>query len=361
MRRNKGLAALAVVAASATITAGCSASGTDRNDTPPAGGHVVLVDGDRHGYITFDTEHEVLSGYTSDGKQAWQERRFFPTDVHCATSCPDAAISATAEMNDSGSETRVIWKHGGGSTTQSFPHKSLVVQWAENKDTWVATSESGLIWSDAGKVHKKSFAKGVSDSMGRISEDHSALLISVQQEGATSWSAYRFPLSGERLSPSVISTRLPGSVGCVSPGKGTMWTLGDKASEFSSTTGEKIRGTEQFASDCASSDTSTLLGAFSADTDEPTQELSITSGGRRSPFNEVTVKSAGEIGVYKNCGVLLSDGRLTALSPRGKKVETTIPAHSMLTAPGGRVYSVGSSGEVEQHTITAGAGSCRID
>ncbi|WP_437015346.1 hypothetical protein [Streptomyces sp. enrichment culture] len=359
MMQNKGLAALAVVAAS-VITAGCSTSNTHRAETPSAQGHVVVVDGDSHGYVTFDTEREVLSGYTSDGKKAWQERRYFPTDVHCVSSCPDAVISATAEMNDSGSKTHVIWKRGDGSTTRLVNHKSMVVQWARNKDTWVATSESALIWSDAGRVHRKPFTSGIIDSTGRISEDRSTLLVSVQQAGAAHWSAFRFALTGTHLSPSSVSTRLPGSIGCVSPSKETMWTLGEKASEFSLTTGKEIRGTAQFASDCVSSETSTLLGAFSADTEESTQEISITSGSRHSPLNKVTVKSAGELGVYRHCGVLLSDGRLASLSPQGKKVETTIPAHSMLTVPGGRIYSVGSSGKVEQHTITAKSGTCRI-
>ncbi|MEU1403635.1 hypothetical protein ABZ471_14925 [Streptomyces sp. NPDC005728] len=318
------------------------------------------MDGDSHGYITFDTEREVLSGYTRDGKKVWQENRYFPTDVHCTTACPDAAISATVDMNKSASETHVVWKLGADSTTQSFPEKSLVVQWARNKDTWVATSESAIIWSDGGNSHTKSFAKGIGDAMGRVSEDNSTLLVSVQENDVASWNAFRFPLDGERLSPSSASTGLPGSVGCLSPEQGKMWTLGDKASEFSLATGRKIREVAHFGSDCASSDTSTIVGSFSADSDESTQEISITSGSRSAPFKKVTVKSAGEIGLFRDCGVLLSNGRLTSLSAQGKKTETGISAHSMLTVPDGHIYSIGSSGEVERHTVTTEGRNCRI-
>jgi hypothetical protein len=263
-------------------------------------------------------------------------------------------------MNKSAPESHVLWKQGASSTTQSFAEKSLVVQWARNKDTWVATSESAIIWSEDGKTHTKSFTKGISDSMGRVSEDNSTLLISVQQNGVASWSAFRFPLDGKPLSPSSIPTGLPGSVGCLSLNQGTMWTLGEKSSEFSLTTGKKIRDVVPFASDCASSGTSTILGAFSADSDESTQEISITASTRSAPSKKVTVKSTGEIGVFQDCGVLLSDGKLTSLSTQGEKTETKISAHSMLTLPDGHVYSIGPSGKVEQHVITTRAGDCRI-
>ncbi|UXY30674.1 hypothetical protein [Streptomyces sp. HUAS TT20] len=157
-----------------------------------------------------------------------------------------------------------------------------------------------------------------------------------------------------------FTTGLPGSVGCLSPEQGTMWTLGDKASEFSLTTGKKIRDTAQFASDCASSETSTVLGSFSATSDESTQEISITSGSRSTPFKKVSVKSAGEIGLFQDCSVLLSNGRLTSFSAQGTTTETHINAHSVLTTPDGRIYSIGSSGKVEQRTITAKGRNCRI-
>ncbi|WSQ12564.1 hypothetical protein OG604_34995 [Streptomyces sp. NBC_01231] len=360
MALKRELAALVAAAASATLIAGCSTSGTDHAGAPSSQGSLTLVDGDSHGYITFDTEREVLSGHTRDGKKVWQEKRYFPTDVHCATSCPDAAISATVDMNTSASETHVLWKHGASSTTQSFADKSLVVQWARNKDTWVATSESAIIWSDRGKTHTKPFSKGIGDAMARVSEDNSTLLVSVQQNGIDTWSAFRFTLDGKPLSPSPISAGLPGSVGCLSPDQGTMWTLGGNASEFSLTTGKKIRDVESFASDCASSGTSTIIGAFSADSDESIQEISITSHKRSAPLKKVTVKSAGEIGVFQNCGVLLSDGKLTSLSALGKRTETKISAQSVLTVPDGRIYSIGSSDKVEQHTITAKNRNCRI-
>ncbi|MFJ9862735.1 hypothetical protein [Streptomyces sp. NPDC101165] len=361
MALKRQLAALVAAAASATLIAGCSSSDTGpAAGAPSSQGSLVLVDGDSHGYITFDTDREVLSGYTRDGKKMWQEKRYFPTDVHCAAACPDAAISATVDMNKSASESHVVWKHGESSTTQPFTEKSLVVQWARSKDTWVATSESSIIWSDGGKTHTKPFPKGISDSMGRVSADNTTLLISVQQNSGAPWSAFRFPLTGEHLSPSSISTGLPGSVGCLSPEQGTMWTLGDRASEFSLTTGKKIRDTAQFASDCASSDTSTMLGAFSASSDESTQEISITSGSRSTPFKKVSVKSAGEIGLFRDCSVLLSNGKLTTFSAQGKKTETEIGAHSLLTLPDGQIYSVGSSGKMEQHTIAAKGRNCRI-
>ncbi|MCX5424529.1 hypothetical protein [Streptomyces sp. NBC_00078] len=360
MALKRGVAAFVAAAALAALLTGCSTSGADQAGTPSSRGILVLVDGDSHGYITFDTDSEILRGYTHDGKKVWQENRYFPTDVHCTTACPDAAISATVDMNHSASETHVLWKHGESSTAQPFTQKSLVVQWARDKDTWVATSESAIIWSDSGETHTKSFAKGISDSMGRVSADNSALLISVQQNDGAPWNAFRFSLTGEHLSPSPISTDLPGSVGCLSPAQGTMWTLGDKASEFSLTTGKEIRGTAQFASDCASSSTSTLLGAFSADSDASVQQISITSGSRSTPFKKTTVKSAGEIGIFRDCGVLLSNGRLASLTLQGKKTETKVSAHSMLTVPNGHIYSIGPTGKVEQHTITAKGGNCRI-
>ncbi|MFF7049824.1 hypothetical protein ACFY94_15855 [Streptomyces griseorubiginosus] len=362
MALKRKLAPIFAAVASATLIAGCSGtdSDTDQVGASSARDSLVLVDGDSQGYITFDTDREVLRGYTRDGKKVWQEQRYFPTDVHCVKACPDAAVSATADMNTSTSQTQVLWKHGGSSTTQSFGQKSLVVQWARNRDTWVATSESGIVWSDRGKIRTQNFPKGISDAMGRLSQDHEELLISVQQNGAKDWSAFRFPVSGGRLSPSLISTSLPGGVGCLSLDQGKMWTIGDGASEFSLTTGKKIRATGQFASDCAMSDASTVLGAFSASSDESVQDISIASEIRPTSFKTITVKSAGEIGIFQDCGVLLSNGRLTTLSPQGKKKETDVDAHSMTTVPNGDVYSIGRSGKVERHTITADDENCHI-
>ncbi|MFJ5772830.1 hypothetical protein [Streptomyces sp. NPDC093094] len=360
MKQKRRVVALLAAAVSVVPVAGCSDTDGGRPGASAPPSSLVLVDADTHGYLTFDTDREVLRGHTRDGKQVWEEKGYFPADVQCATACPDAAISATADMNRSASGTHVIWKHGGTSTTRSFRDDSLVVQWARNKDTWVATSESAVIWSDHGRTRTKPFTKGIEDSMGRVSEDGSTLVISVQQNGGTSWSAFRFPLTGNRLSPSPLSVDLPGSVGCLSPENGTMWTLGNRASEFDLVTGKKIRETEQFASDCASSGTSTMLGAFSAQSDGSTQDISITSGSRLAPFEKISVRSAGEIGLFQDCGVLLSDGRLTSFSAGGRADETEISAHSVLTVPDGHLYSIGPSGEVEQHTVTATGGSCRI-
>ncbi|MFJ6738360.1 hypothetical protein ACIQOU_05510 [Streptomyces sp. NPDC091279] len=358
MRSKTGSAALAAAAAALALTVGCSPTGGDRAATAPPPSSVVLTDADSHGYITFDTDRQVLTGYTHGGKRVWEEDRYFPTDVHCAASCPDAAVSATADMNKSASGTQVLWKQDGHSTTQSFTDKSLVVQWARDKDTWVATTSSGISWSDHGTTHKETFAKGLADSMGRLSADNGTLLISIQENGGNSWSVYRFPLNKAGLSPSRIATDLPGSVGCLSPEQDTMWTLGDKAFEFNLTTGKKIRDVKKFASDCASSKTSTVLGAFSADPDQSTQEISITSGSRATTFQKVTVRSSGEISVFRDCAVLLSNGKLTTLSARGTKTESEIDAHSMRTLPDGHVYSVAPSGKVAEHRIDAS--TCRI-
>jgi hypothetical protein len=360
MALKRSLTTLLAAAATVVLVASCS-TGNDRAEAPSsARSNLILVDGDRHGYITYDTERQILSGYARSGKKSWQEKRYFPTDVHCATSCPDAVISATADMNDSESATHIIWKHGDDSATQAFGKRSLIIQWARDSETWVSTSESALTWSIDGKKHTLSIAKGISDSTGRVSEDNSTLLVSIQQNDGGSWRAFRFSLHANSVSLSGQFTKLPGNVGCLSPEQGTMWTLGEKASEFSLTTGKKIRDTPQFASDCASSGNATLLGAFSSDTEESTQDISITSGSRANAFHRTTVRSSGEIGLFRNCGVLLSNGRVVSLSAQGQKLETRILAHSALTTSDGSLYTVSPTGEVEQHTILTNGGSCRI-
>lgn len=362
MSPRKNLITLTPVLICVFLAAGCSSmsSSTDSAGQQSANKSVVLVDGDSNGYITYDTDREVLTGYTSGGTRKWRESRYFPTDVHCAGSCPNAVVSATADTNENESGTHTVWKTADSSTVRSFPDKSLIVHWAMNKDTWVATSETSIIWSDAGKTHTKKFGKGLTDSLGRVSADDSTLVISVQPASAASWSAFRFPLKSKNLSPSEISTDLPGSVGCLSPEQGTMWTLGNKAYEFDLATGKKIREVSQYSSDCASSRKSTVIGAFSAGTDEASQHIAITSAGASAPLRSVEVESDGEIGVFQDCGVLLSNGRLATLSSTGRKTETEIDAHSALTVPDGRVYSVGPSGKVERHTATADGQGCAI-
>ncbi|MFJ9894441.1 hypothetical protein ACIQPR_14100 [Streptomyces sp. NPDC091280] len=342
------------------LAGGCSSPSTDSVEQQTSNQSIVLVDGDRDGYITYDTDREVLTGYTSDGTKEWQESKYFPTDVHCAGSCPNAVISATADTNEHESRTHTVWQTSDGSTVRSFPSKSMIVHWAMNKATWVATTDTSIVWSTAGKVSAKKFTKGLADSLGRVSADGSTLVISVQPNSSDSWSAFRFPLKGGMLSPSLISADLPGSVGCLSPDQRTMWTLGNDAYEFDLASGKKIREVSQYSSDCASSRNSTIIGAFSAGTGEPTQQIAITSAGRSAPVKKIQVESDGEIGIFQTCGVVLSNSKLAVVSPKGERTETKIRAHSAFTVPNGRVYSVGPSGKVEQHRITADGPECAI-
>ncbi|WP_311315001.1 hypothetical protein [Streptomyces naphthomycinicus] len=320
----------------------------------------MLADGDSSGYITYDTKHEVLAGYTSDGSEKWRESRYFPTDVHCAGSCPNAVISATPDMNEGESRTHTVWKTGATSTVRSSPSRSLIVHWARDRDTWIATDESSITWSESGRRHTRKFAGGVGDAMGRVSGDGSTLVVSVQTGSAKTWSAYRFRLTGARLSPVLVSDALPGSIGCLSPQRESMWTLGDKAVEYDLATGRKLREVPQFLSDCASSRSTTVLGTFSAGTDEARQTISLAPADRSASLRKTVVNSDGEIGVFRDCGVFLSDGRLTTLSADGKRRPTEIGAHSVLTTPDGLIYSVGPSGEPERHRITADDRHCRV-
>ncbi|MFJ4526558.1 hypothetical protein ACIP4Y_37610 [Streptomyces sp. NPDC088810] len=320
----------------------------------------MLADGDSSGYITYDTKHEVLAGYTSDGSEKWRESRYFPTDVHCAGSCPNAVISATPDMNERETRTHTVWKTGTASTVRTSPSRSLVVHWAKDPDTWVASDESSITWSESGRLHSKKFAGGVGDAMGRVSDDGSTLVVSVQFGSAKTWSAYRFRLTGARLSPVLVSDALPGSIGCLSQQRESMWTLGDKAVEFDLATGRKLREVPQFLSDCASSRSTTVLGAFSAGTGEARQTISLAPADRSAPVRRTSANSDGEIGVFRDCGVFLSDGRVTTLSAAGDRQPTQISAHSVLTTPDGLIYSVGPSGEPERHGITADERHCRV-
>ncbi|MEU0048925.1 hypothetical protein [Streptomyces sp. NPDC006309] len=322
----------------------------------------MLVDGDSHGFITYDTKHEALTGYTSDGTEKWRESRYFPTDVHCTVSCPDAVISATADMNGRESRTHTVWKTGGTSTVHSSSSRSLVVHWARDQNTWVATDESSVLWSESGHIHTKKFTEGVGDALGRVSADDSTLVVSVQPGSARTWSGYRFRLKGAPLSPVLVSDALPGSIGCLSAQQETMWTLGKKAVEYGLATGRKIREVPQFSSDCASSASTTVLGTFSAGTDQAQQQqtISLAPANRSAPLRKTVVNGDGEIGVFRDCGVVLSDGRLTILSADGGRHRTQVDAHSVVTTADGLVYSIGPSGKPERHGITAGKRQCRI-
>ncbi|WP_328505868.1 hypothetical protein [Streptomyces sp. NBC_00391] len=359
MRLHKTLAFVAAALSFSVATIGCTSPSTAPTAQSPQES-LILIDADSHGYITYDTDSEVLTGYAKDGAEKWRENRFFPTDVHCTLTCPNAAISATVDTNPSQHKTRVIWKGNGRTRTQAFPNKSMIVHWGKDEENWVATSESSLLWSTAGKIHAKKFQEGLADSFGSIADDEKTLIISIQENTSRTWAAFRFTLDSGQLAPAEISESLPGSIGCLSPHRRTMVTLGENSAEFSLTTGEKIRDLAEFSSDCASSSESTIVGAFSAGSGEATQEISMFPASPSLPPAKVTVNSSGEIGIFRDCGVLLSDGKLASLSAEGKKTETEFDARSMLTAPDGRIYSISSSGKVGQHTISAKGQACRI-
>src|SRR5687767_142132 len=171
MRFQKTLAAVAAALSFSAMITGCTSPPTDPNAQQGSQDSTILIDADSHGYITYDTELEILTGYTTDGTKKWREDRFFPTDVHCSSTCPNAAISATVDTNSSISKSHIIWKVNGKTKTQPSSSKSMVIHWSKDEENWVATSESSISWSISGKIYEKKFQKGLADSFGITSDD----------------------------------------------------------------------------------------------------------------------------------------------------------------------------------------------
>lgn len=361
MRTRPALAVIAAVVSVTVLTSGCSSSASHADKSETSKESLVLVDGDSNGYITYDTQREVLTGYTRGGTEQWKERQHFPSDVHCATSCPNAVISASTDMNPGLSKSKAIWKIHGDTTEHSFSTKNLTVHWSSDQTNWIATSESSMIWSLDNRIHTRKFKGGIADSLGRISIDRKTLVVSIQPGSSNRWSAFRFPLEGaHRLTSSTISTKLPGGIGCFSPEHGTAFTTGDKAAEVSLITGGKVRNSEKFTSDCVSSDEATIFGAFSADAESSTQEISISSTNHSKSSIPIHARNGGDIGIFRQCGAFISDQRVTTVSTLGTKQETKIEAHSMLVTHKGYIYSVSPSGTVTQHRIVVDGRSCKI-
>ncbi|MFI9742637.1 hypothetical protein [Streptomyces sp. NPDC052494] len=365
MRSRTGLAAAALLIV--PVLAGCSTG--DGSSAPTAAeesaeNRFLLVEGDTAGYITFDTEKEILTGFRSDGTRSWTHSGNFPSNIQCLDRCPDAVISAPVSENPGQKKSLAIWKHGGETTVKEFATGRLDVHWSAGPDDWIATVGSSVTWSDGARQQSLSLPGELKDSMGTQSADGRTLAVSVAtgDESAPRWSAYLFDVPGGTAGrPRLTADHLPGSVGCLDPAADRAATVGEKPALFTLGSGRRVRDLGDFSSECAMSRSATVFGTYSAGRGpEDTQSVQVTENtGSRTA--KAGTSSGGGLGATGGCGVFLSEGRLAAMAPTGAAERSEVPAVGLRTLPDGDVYALAGDGTVTRHRVVATGSDCSVE
>ncbi|MCF3174892.1 hypothetical protein IPZ61_16400 [Streptomyces sioyaensis] len=333
--------------------------------TAPAKSSTILIDGDSAGYVTYDTDREILTGHRADGRRAWRKKGIFPSEAHCMSTCPDAVVSAPANMNPGNSNSRTYWITSKGSTRRTFSDKKFTIHWARDSGTWIASSGNSLAWSNDGKMRSKKFSSDIAETQARISVNQKSLIVSVHPRSLPhkKWKAFSFHVDaqGNRAVPTPTESKpLPGPVACISAERNSVLTAGANPVEFDLSTGKAVTKLGKFLSDCASSKDGEILGTFSMGTNKRKQEIRLktrdTSDARAA---KAVTDGDGEIGIVRDCGVYISDGRLATLTTGGRVKKSKIRASSLLTIPNGSIYTVEEKGNVNRHLIAAGT-ECQV-
>ncbi|MFD9205703.1 hypothetical protein ACFVZM_05420 [Streptomyces sioyaensis] len=342
---------------------GCSTPAASSH-TARAKSSTILIDGDSAGYLTYDTDREILTGHRADGRRVWHKKGIFPSEAHCLATCPDAVVSAPADMNPGNSNSQAYWITGKGSAHRAFSDKKFTVHWARDSGTWVASSGNSLVWSSDGKMRSKRFSPGITEAQARISVNQKSLIVSLHPRSRphAKWKAFSFHVDARRdraVPPPTESKPLPGPVACISE-RNSVLTAGANPVEFDLSTAKVVTKLGKFVSDCAASKGGEIIGTFSMGTNQRKQEIRLkTRHTSVAKAAKAVTDGDGEIGIVGDCGVYISDGRLATLTTSGRVKESKIRASSLLTIPNGNIYTVEDKGKVNRHLISAGT-ECQV-
>ncbi|MET9429551.1 hypothetical protein [Streptomyces sp. NPDC003036] len=347
------------------VLAGCAATegpgGRASAGPPPADPTTLLVEADAHGYITFDTEREVLQGFRSDGTHAWKHSGHFPSDIQCLTRCPDAVISAAVTENPKQKKSAAIWKQGIRTSVKEFEAARLDVHWSSGPDDWVATDGERVTWSAGGE--EQSLTGGLKDAMGVQSADGGSLAVSVAtgSDAAPRWSAYLFDVGGRHAGPPrLVADHLPGALGCLDRAGDRAATIGERPALFTLGTGRKVRELGDFSSECAMSRTTTVVGAYAVGKSEQDAQAVRVTANTGDRTAEAVTSSGGGLGASGDCGVFLSEGRISTMSPTGQPSSSEIRATGLRVLPDGLTYALGPDGKVTRHRAAGTGSACAV-